>query len=64
MVAGGTYDDSQGWFVRPTVLESTDPDNEIFTTEYFGPILGVHVYEDSAYDDDARRRWSRWRRTR
>jgi len=51
VVAGGTYDDSQGWFVRPTVLESSDPDNEIFTTEYFGPILGVHVYEDSTYDD-------------
>jgi 1-pyrroline-5-carboxylate dehydrogenase len=50
VVAGGTYDDSEGWFVRPTVLESSDPDNEIFTTEYFGPILGVHVYEDSTYD--------------
>ena len=50
VIAGGTYDDSQGWFVRPTVLESTDPTNEIFTTEYFGPILGVHVYEDGDYD--------------
>ncbi|MGH8940718.1 MAG: aldehyde dehydrogenase family protein, partial [Actinomycetes bacterium] len=50
VVAGGTYDDSEGWFVRPTVLESGDPDDEIFTTEYFGPILGVHVYDDSAYD--------------
>jgi 1-pyrroline-5-carboxylate dehydrogenase len=50
VVAGGTCDDSEGWFVRPTVLESTDPDNEIFTTEYFGPILGVHVYEDSEFD--------------
>ena len=50
VVAGGTCDDSQGWFVRPTVLESSDPDNEIFTTEYFGPILGVHVYEDRDYD--------------
>jgi 1-pyrroline-5-carboxylate dehydrogenase len=50
VVAGGSCDDSQGWFVRPTVLESTDPENEIFTTEYFGPILGVHVYEDSEWD--------------
>jgi 1-pyrroline-5-carboxylate dehydrogenase len=50
VIAGGTCDDSQGYFVRPTVLESTDPDNEIFTTEYFGPILGVHVYEDGDYD--------------
>jgi 1-pyrroline-5-carboxylate dehydrogenase len=50
VIAGGTYDDSQGYFVRPTILESSNPDNEIFTTEYFGPILGVHVYEDSDYD--------------
>ena len=50
VVAGGTCDDSEGYFVRPTVLESTDPDNEIFTTEYFGPILGVHVYDDADYD--------------
>jgi 1-pyrroline-5-carboxylate dehydrogenase len=46
VVAGGTYDDSVGYFVRPTVLECTDPDNAVFTTEYFGPILAVHVYDD------------------
>lgn len=50
IVAGGTYDDSEGWFVRPTVLVSTDPENEIFKDEYFGPILGVYVYEDGEYD--------------
>ncbi|AYY12077.1 L-glutamate gamma-semialdehyde dehydrogenase [Actinobacteria bacterium YIM 96077] len=49
VVAGGQLDDSEGWFVRPTVLESSDPENEIFTTEYFGPILGVYVYDDSDY---------------
>ncbi|MCE4944825.1 MULTISPECIES: L-glutamate gamma-semialdehyde dehydrogenase [Streptomyces] len=47
VVAGGTYDDAVGYFVRPTVLVSTDPENEIFKDEYFGPILGVHVYDDS-----------------
>ncbi|MFK4270924.1 L-glutamate gamma-semialdehyde dehydrogenase [Streptomyces milbemycinicus] len=50
IVAGGTYDDSEGYFVRPTVLVSTDADNEIFKDEYFGPILGVFVYEDAEYD--------------
>ncbi|NJP45142.1 L-glutamate gamma-semialdehyde dehydrogenase [Actinacidiphila epipremni] len=50
VVAGGTYDDSVGWFVRPTVLVSTDPDNEIFTEEFFGPILGVYVYEDADFE--------------
>ncbi len=48
--AGGRYDDSVGWFVRPTILTSDDPGDEIFGTEYFGPILSVHVYDDSDYD--------------
>ncbi|MBE1534424.1 L-glutamate gamma-semialdehyde dehydrogenase [Actinomadura algeriensis] len=51
IVAGGTYDDSVGYFVRPTVLVSDDPENEIFRTEYFGPVLGVLVYEDERYDE-------------
>ncbi|MFJ8001519.1 L-glutamate gamma-semialdehyde dehydrogenase [Streptomyces sp. NPDC096310] len=50
IVAGGTYDDSVGYFVRPTVIVCTDPANEVFTTEYFGPILAVHVYDDADYD--------------
>ncbi|MEO5875321.1 MAG: L-glutamate gamma-semialdehyde dehydrogenase [Streptosporangiaceae bacterium] len=50
LLAGGDADDTDGWFVRPTVLGSDDPADEIFTTEYFGPILGVHVYADSDYD--------------
>ncbi|GAB2725027.1 L-glutamate gamma-semialdehyde dehydrogenase [Nocardia thraciensis] len=44
---GGRYDDSEGYFVRPTVLMSDDPREEAFTTEYFGPILSVHVYDDA-----------------
>ncbi|MFG1611551.1 L-glutamate gamma-semialdehyde dehydrogenase [Nonomuraea wenchangensis] len=46
----GSYDDSTGWFVRPTVLECADPTDEIFVKEYFGPILGVHVYDDGDFD--------------
>lgn len=50
VVAGGTYDDSVGYFIRPTILEIDDPSDEAFSTEYFGPILAVHVYADSTYD--------------
>ncbi len=49
VVAGGTYDDSVGWFVRPTVVETADPTDEMLATEYFGPILTVHVYPDRQY---------------
>lgn len=50
IAAGGQTDDSVGWFVRPTVIVGEDPTDEIFTTEYFGPILAVHVYEDGDFE--------------
>ncbi len=50
VLAGGTYDDSVGWFVRPTLVESTDPTDSIFAEEYFGPILAVHVYDDARFE--------------
>ncbi|MCS7476148.1 L-glutamate gamma-semialdehyde dehydrogenase [Umezawaea endophytica] len=50
VVAGGTADDGVGFFVQPTVLLGTDPAHEVFTTEYFGPVLAVHVYDDADYD--------------
>ena len=51
VVAGGTADDSTGFFVRPTVVVGSDHDHEVFRTEYFGPFLAVHVYDDGAFDD-------------
>ncbi|MGV9305013.1 MULTISPECIES: L-glutamate gamma-semialdehyde dehydrogenase [unclassified Nonomuraea] len=49
-VLTGSYDDSVGYFVKPSILVSDDPTDEIFVKEYFGPILGVHVYDDSSFD--------------
>src|ERR1700729_3965654 len=48
-LAGGEIDDQTGYFVKPTILECTDPADEVFTTEYFGPILAVNVYQDAHY---------------
>jgi 1-pyrroline-5-carboxylate dehydrogenase len=50
IAVGGEYDDSVGYFVRPTVLLSDDPTDEAFSTEYFGPLLSVHVYPDGQYE--------------
>ncbi|MFT4082608.1 MAG: L-glutamate gamma-semialdehyde dehydrogenase [Nocardioides sp.] len=47
VVAGGGADDSVGYFVQPTIVRSEDPRDEMFSTEYFGPILALHVYDDS-----------------
>jgi 1-pyrroline-5-carboxylate dehydrogenase len=49
IIAGGQYDDSVGYFVRPTVVVSTDPTDPMFREEFFGPILSVHVYDDDRF---------------
>ena len=48
IIVGGTADDSEGFFVRPTVLLADDPRHPAFATEHFGPILTVWVYDDSS----------------
>ena len=53
-LAGGQLDDSVGYFVRPTIVQSTDPTDQMFKDEYFGPILAVHVYDDSRYENVVR----------
>jgi 1-pyrroline-5-carboxylate dehydrogenase len=50
IVAGGRYDREEGWFLRPTIITSDNPFQDIFRTEYFGPILGIHVYPDAEFD--------------
>jgi 1-pyrroline-5-carboxylate dehydrogenase len=50
VLAGGQVDDSVGYFVRPTIVEGGDPTDEMFSTEYFGPILAVHVYDDADFE--------------
>ena len=51
VLAGGTAQDKVGYFVDPTVVVGTDPGREAFTTEFFGPILSVHVYDDARFSD-------------
>ncbi len=50
VIAGGQCDDRVGYFVRPTIVTSTDPTDRMFAEEYFGPILAVHVYDDSRFE--------------
>ncbi|MCW2781845.1 MAG: pruA [Marmoricola sp.] len=50
VIAGGQCDDAVGYFVRPTIVESTDPADAMFKDEYFGPILAVHVYDDKDFE--------------
>ncbi|XVU22400.1 L-glutamate gamma-semialdehyde dehydrogenase [Actinoplanes sp. CA-054009] len=54
VLVGGTSNADTGYFVNPTVVECSDPADEVFTTEYFGPILAVYVYDDRELGDVAR----------
>jgi 1-pyrroline-5-carboxylate dehydrogenase len=51
IVAGGSYDDSEGFFVQPTVIETSDPGFRTMKEELFGPVVTAFVYDDSRYDD-------------
>jgi 1-pyrroline-5-carboxylate dehydrogenase len=51
VLAGGGTDDTEGFFVKPTVLVGSDPAHEVFTTELFGPVLAVYVYDDGDFEE-------------
>jgi 1-pyrroline-5-carboxylate dehydrogenase len=51
VIAGGKGDDKVGWFVRPTVIETDDPDFKLLREELFGPILTVYPYADGKYEE-------------
>ena len=50
LVAGGECDDSEGWFVRPTIFETANPGHDLMERELFGPILTVHPYADDDWE--------------
>lgn len=49
IIAGGSYDDSEGYFIRPTVIETSNPRYTTMCEELFGPVLTVYVYEDDQF---------------
>jgi len=51
VLAGGTYDDSEGYFVKPTVIEVDDPQAVTMREEIFGPVLSVMVYPDHTWSE-------------
>ena len=51
VVAGGHCDDTEGYFIEPTVAVVQDPKHDLMRTEYFGPLLGVYVYDDARVEE-------------
>jgi 1-pyrroline-5-carboxylate dehydrogenase len=51
IVAGGGLDDSRGWFVEPTVVETRDPNFRLLRDELFGPVVTTFVYDEGRWDE-------------
>uniref|UniRef100_A0A671M8C5 Multifunctional fusion protein n=1 Tax=Sinocyclocheilus anshuiensis TaxID=1608454 RepID=A0A671M8C5_9TELE len=49
IIAGGNCDNKKGYFIEPTIIETTDPQEKIMNEEIFGPILTVYVYPENDY---------------
>jgi 1-pyrroline-5-carboxylate dehydrogenase len=49
ILVGGEYDDSVGYFVRPTIIQTTNPGYRTLCDELFGPVLTLHVYDESKW---------------
>ncbi|MBN2169199.1 MAG: L-glutamate gamma-semialdehyde dehydrogenase [Actinobacteria bacterium] len=50
IIAGGTYDDSEGYFIQPTVVVSKDPRSKLMSEEIFGPVMTIFVYPEKEYE--------------
>ncbi|KAL5611828.1 hypothetical protein BROUX41_000597 [Berkeleyomyces rouxiae] len=48
LLTGGTYDKSKGFYIAPTIYETSSPTHKLLSTELFGPILTAYVYDDAA----------------
>lgn len=51
IIAGGTYDGSKGYFIDPTVIVAKDPKYRTMCEEIFGPVLTIHVYEPTQFEE-------------
>jgi 1-pyrroline-5-carboxylate dehydrogenase len=51
IIVGGNYDKSEGYFIEPTVIVTTNPQYETMVEELFGPVLTLYVYDDEKYEE-------------
>jgi 1-pyrroline-5-carboxylate dehydrogenase len=51
ILAGGTYDDSKGYFIDPTLIQTRDPYYRLMCEEIFGPVVTLHVYPDARWEE-------------
>ena len=49
IIAGGQYDKSKGWFIRPTIVVTSNPKFRLLEEEIFGPVLTIYVFDDKDF---------------
>jgi 1-pyrroline-5-carboxylate dehydrogenase len=54
IIAGGTADDSRGYLIQPTLVETKDPGARLLCEEIFGPVMTVYVYADDQFSETLR----------
>jgi 1-pyrroline-5-carboxylate dehydrogenase len=51
ILTGGGYDDSKGWFIEPTIVQTSNPNGKLMTEEIFGPVITIYVYADNQFKE-------------
>jgi 1-pyrroline-5-carboxylate dehydrogenase len=51
IISGGSYDKSTGYFIKPTVIVTTNPQFKTMVEEIFGPVLTIYVYNENEYSE-------------
>jgi 1-pyrroline-5-carboxylate dehydrogenase len=51
IIAGGTYDKSEGYYIKPTVIVTSNPKFRTMVEEIFGPVLTIYVYDANKYEE-------------
>jgi len=49
-ITGGNYDDLKGYFIEPTIIQTTNPKFKLMEEEIFGPVIAIYVYPDDEYE--------------
>lgn len=54
IIVGGNYDGSEGYFIEPTVVVTTNPKFKTIEEEIFGPVLTIYIYDENKYEETLR----------
>jgi len=54
VLAGGGADASKGYFIEPTLVETSDPGYRLLREEIFGPVVTAFVYDDAKWEETLR----------